>query len=133
MPNADNPGCCERSGLVVRLVLPESLPRERRMAFAWRRANPVGSLTLLRSHPELSGLAMAEFIAAVAHVVLPSVWVLYAGYRYGWDERAVGLSLAVVGVCAIIVQAGLVGPVVKALGERRALMFGFASGFCMTK
>ena len=71
---------------------------------------------------------MSEFLAALAHVVLPSVWVLYAGYRYGWDERAVGLSLALVGVCAVIVQAGLVGPVVKAFGERRALMFGLAGG-----
>jgi DHA1 family tetracycline resistance protein-like MFS transporter len=116
------------NGLYGLLVLPESLPREKRVAFEWRRANPVGSLQLLRSHPELSGLAVAEFLAAVAHVVLPSVWVLYAGYRYGWDERAVGLSLAVVGICAIVVQAGLVGPVVKALGERRALMFGLAGG-----
>jgi DHA1 family tetracycline resistance protein-like MFS transporter len=116
------------NGLYGLFVLPESLPREKRVAFEWRRANPVGSLQLLRSHPELSGLAVAEFLAAVAHVVLPSVWVLYAGYRYGWDERAVGLSLAVVGICAIVVQAGLVGPVVKALGERRALMFGLAGG-----
>src|SRR5262245_53114524 len=112
------------NGLYGLFVLPESLPRDKRIGFEWRRANPVGSLKLLRSHPELSGLAVAEFLAALAHVVLPSVWVLYAGYRYGWDERAVGLSLAVVGICAIIVQAGLVGPVVKAFGERRALIFG---------
>jgi len=79
------------NGLYGLLVLPESLPREKRIPFEWRRANPVGSLQLLRSHPELSGLAVAEFLAALAHVVLPSVWVLYAGYRYGWDERAVGL------------------------------------------
>jgi DHA1 family tetracycline resistance protein-like MFS transporter len=109
-------------------VLPESLPREKRTAFAWRRANPVGSLVLLRSHPELSRLAVAKFLTDLAHVVLPSVFVLYAGYRYGWNERAVGLALAVVGVCAVIVQAGLVGPVVKALGERRALMLGLSGG-----
>jgi DHA1 family tetracycline resistance protein-like MFS transporter len=109
-------------------VLPESLPRERRSAFDWKRANPVGALKLLRSHPELSGLAIALFLIDVAHVVLPSIWVLYAGYRYGWDEKAVGLSLAVVGICSVIVQAGLVGPIVKAFGERRAMMFGLAGG-----
>jgi DHA1 family tetracycline resistance protein-like MFS transporter len=109
-------------------VLPESLPRERRTAFEWRRANPVGSLKLLRSHPELSGLASSLFLIDLAHVVLPSVWVLYAGYRYGWDEKAIGLSLAVVGICSVIVQAGLVGPTVKAFGERRAMMFGLAGG-----
>jgi DHA1 family tetracycline resistance protein-like MFS transporter len=116
------------NGLYGLFVLPESLPRERRMAFEWRRANPVGSLKLLRSHPELSGLAVATFLVDLSHVVLPSVWVLYAGYRYGWDERAIGLSLALVGVCSVIVQAGLVGPIVKAVGERRAMMFGLAGG-----
>src|SRR3954453_14479765 len=114
------------NGLYGLLVLPESLPRERRMAFEWRRANPVGSLKLLRSHPELSGLAAATFLVDLSHVVLPSVWVLYVGYRYGWDERALGLSLPPFGLCSVIVQAGLVGPIVKAVGERRAMMLGLA-------
>jgi DHA1 family tetracycline resistance protein-like MFS transporter len=112
------------------LVLPESLPLDRRMAFRWRRASPFGALKLLRSHPELSGLAIAKFLADLSHVVLPSVYVLYAGYRYGWDERAIGLTLAVVGACSLIVQAGLVGPIVKRFGERRALLFGLAGGVC---
>ena len=55
-------------------------------------------------------------------LALPAVFVLYAGYRYGWDERMNGLALAVVGVTSIVVQAGLVGRVVKALGERRNLL-----------
>jgi DHA1 family tetracycline resistance protein-like MFS transporter len=109
-------------------VLPESLPRERRSAFDWKRANPIGALKLLRSHSELSGLASAIFLIDIAHVVLPSIWVLYAGYRYGWDEKAVGLSLALVGICSVIVQAGLVGPIVRAFGERRAMVLGLASG-----
>ena len=36
------------NGLYGVFVLPESLPREKRAAFSWRRANPVGSLKLLR-------------------------------------------------------------------------------------
>src|SRR5215475_8799857 len=63
-------------------VLPESLPPDRRSAFSWRRANPLGSLALLRSHRELSGLAVANFLLLVSHVVFPTVYVLYAGYRY---------------------------------------------------
>jgi DHA1 family tetracycline resistance protein-like MFS transporter len=110
------------------LVLPESLPRDRRAPFSWRKANPLGALKLLRSHPELSGLAGAGFISNLAHVVLPSVFVLYVGHRYGWNEGAVGLCLSAVGVSAIIVQAGLIGPAVTALGDRRALMTGLAFG-----
>jgi DHA1 family tetracycline resistance protein-like MFS transporter len=110
------------------LVLPESLPPEKRTAFAWKRANPVGSLTLLRSHRELFGLATVHFIYFTAHNVMPSVFVLYAGYRYGWDARAVGLTLALVGVCTMIVQGGLVRRIVPALGERRSLLTGLGFG-----
>jgi DHA1 family tetracycline resistance protein-like MFS transporter len=109
-------------------VLPESHPPERRANFRWSRANPLGSLTLLRSHPELLGLATVNFLYYLAHEVLPSTFVLYAGYRYHWDERAVGLTLAVVGVCTGIVQAGLIKPIVARFGERRALIAGLLFG-----
>ncbi len=109
-------------------VLPESLPPERRARFSWRRANPVGSLALLRSHPMLLGLAAANFLGYIAHEVLPSTFVLYASYRYGWDTRALGLTLAAVGVCAMVVQGGLVGPVVTRFGERRVLLAGLLFG-----
>ena len=62
-----------------------------------RRANPVGSLVLLRSHPELFQLATIQFIAYVAHEVF-NVWALYAIFRYAWNEGKIGLSLALVGV-----------------------------------
>jgi DHA1 family tetracycline resistance protein-like MFS transporter len=109
-------------------VLPESLKPEERSGFSWRRANPVGALVLLRSHPELSGLAGANFLAFLSHVVFPTVFVLYAGYRFGWDESAVGLTMAAFGLASMIVQAGLVGPVVGRIGERRALLIGLLFG-----
>src|SRR5262249_7989306 len=109
-------------------VLPESLAPESRKAFSWRRANPVGSLALLRSHPELLGLSSVNFIYMLAHQVLPSVFVLYAGFRYGWDAPATGLTLTVVGIFNIIVQAGLVNRIVERFGERRALLAGVFFG-----
>jgi DHA1 family tetracycline resistance protein-like MFS transporter len=109
-------------------VLPESLPAESRRAFDWRRANPVGALVLLRRHAELLGLAGVNFLYYLAHHVLPSVFVLYAGYRYGWDPKTVGLTLAVVGGCNVIVQAVLVKRVVARFGARRALLLGLSAG-----
>ncbi len=109
-------------------VLPESLPLERRAPFAWRRANPIGSLDLLRGHEALFGLAIVAFLYRVAHDCLPSLFVLYGDYRYGWTARAVGFALAAVGVASMIVQGGLVGPVVRRLGEPRALLVGLACG-----
>ncbi|HUI74239.1 MAG TPA: TCR/Tet family MFS transporter [Candidatus Acidoferrum sp.] len=109
-------------------ILPESLPTERRAKTAWHMANPLGSLTLLRSHPELGGLAAVLTLYYLAHQALPSVFVLYADYRYGWTESTIGLSLAVVGVCTAIVSGGLVGWFVKKFGERRGLLSGLCFG-----
>jgi DHA1 family tetracycline resistance protein-like MFS transporter len=109
-------------------VLPESLPREKRSRVNWRKANPVGSLILLRSHPELFALAGATFVMALAHEALPNMFVLYTEYRYHWDITTVSMVLAVVGICSGIVQGGLVGPVVKRFGERQSMSYGLICG-----
>jgi DHA1 family tetracycline resistance protein-like MFS transporter len=109
-------------------VLPESLPRDKRVPFSWKNANPLGALKLLRSHPMLSGLALSYFFVNFAHVVLPSITVLYMHYRYGWNTRAVGMLLGGVGISSLIVQGLLVKPAVKWLTERRAMVVGLAFG-----
>lgn len=109
-------------------VLPESLPPERRAPFSWKRANPVGSLMLLRAHPGLVGIATVVFLYWLAHNVLQNVFVLYTDFRYGWSELDVGLTLALVGICSVFVQAGLVKLVVRRFGEGRALMTGLIFG-----
>jgi MFS transporter, DHA1 family, tetracycline resistance protein len=109
-------------------VLPESLPKERRVPFSWKNANPLGALKLLRSHAMLAGLAASYFLANFAHVVLSSTTVLYMHYRYGWDTRAVGLFLAGVGISSLVVQGFLVKPAVKLLKERRAMAVGLTFG-----
>lgn len=119
---------CLSSALYGLFVLPESLPRERRRAFSWRRANPLGSLRLLRSHPEMFGLAGVTLLYYIAHEVLPSSYVLYTSYRYGWDTRTVGLTLALVGICTAIISGAAVGPIVARIGERRAALTGLACG-----
>jgi DHA1 family tetracycline resistance protein-like MFS transporter len=110
------------------LILPESLPPDRRSPFRWKSANPLGALHLLRSDRILAGLSVVNFLAQVAHVVLPSTFVLYATYRYGWDTTTVGLTLAMVGICSIAVQGAAIGPMVRRFGERRALLLGLGCG-----
>ncbi|MGH7740019.1 MAG: TCR/Tet family MFS transporter [bacterium] len=109
-------------------VLPESLKASRRSSFTWKKANPVGSLKLLKSHSELLGLAWIYFINNLAHGVLTSVFVLYGGYRYHWSEKMIGLTLVLVGVCTGLVQGGLIRPTVKRLGERKTLFMGLGFG-----
>lgn len=109
-------------------VLPESLPPEKRTAFALGRANPLGSLALLRSKPLLLDLAGVHFLGQLAHVALPSVTVLYLTFRYGWDEQTIGFAMAGSGLASIIVQGALVRPVVARFGERAALFAGLSFG-----
>jgi DHA1 family tetracycline resistance protein-like MFS transporter len=109
-------------------ILPESLPPERRVAFSWKKANPVGSLALLRSQPQLFALGAVNFLDYLAHASLPTTSVLYMMYRYGWDERMVGFTLAVVGLSSMVVQGGLIGPTVKRFGERTTLLMGLIFG-----
>ena len=109
-------------------MLPESLPPERRKAFQWKSANPVGAVRFLRANREALGLAGVHFLNSFAHISLPSVYVLYASYRFGWNERMVGLTMACSGVCMLVVQGGVVRPAVKRLGERRSLLLGLTAG-----
>lgn len=110
------------------LILPESLPPERRARFVVRKANPLGSLEMLRSHPELSGLAVAMFLYYIAHESLPSMFVLYTDFRYHWSEQLTGLSLAGVGVMSTIVSAVLIGFVTRKIGTLRTAFVGFVFG-----
>jgi DHA1 family tetracycline resistance protein-like MFS transporter len=105
------------------LFVPESLPLEHRKEFTLRRANPVGSLVLLRSHPELSRLAVIQFLGYVAHEVF-AIWALYAIYRYAWDQWSVGKSLALAGICTIAFSGVAVRLIVARIGERRTLYVG---------
>ena len=109
-------------------ILPESLPPERRKPFSLRAANIFGAVKLLRSHPELLGLAGALFVMALAHESLPNTFVLYADQRYGWNESQVGLVLAIIGVASVVVSMLLVKPLVHRLGERHAAMGGLVCG-----
>ena len=110
-------------------VLPESLPKERRAAtFDWAHAKPMGSVHLLRGYPQIWGLVAVVFLANFAHYVYPSTFVLFADVSYGWKEKQAGYVLAAVGVFSVIVNAILVGKLVKRLGERRAMLFGLSSG-----
>src|SRR6266508_4904375 len=105
------------------IFVPESLRDEHRKEFTLRRANPIGSLVLLRSHPELWKLASLQFLAYVSHEVFV-IWALYAIYRYSWSQTMIGASLAVVGIFTAAISGGLTGRIVAWLGERRTLYIG---------
>ncbi|HEX5264416.1 MAG TPA: TCR/Tet family MFS transporter [Phenylobacterium sp.] len=111
------------------LILPESLPKARRLArFEWKRANPLGSLRLLQSQTGLLALASVAFLFQLSQIVLPQVFVLYATYRYHWSLATLGLAFPITGIMGVIVQMFLVGPAVARFGERRVVLIGIVAG-----
>lgn len=109
-------------------VLPESLPPERcAPVLNWRKANPVGALDFLRQRTNLLGLVAIYVLYLFAHNVFPSIFVLYVGYRFNWGPFAASAMLVATGLSQIVVQTLVVGRVVKAAGERGALLIGLGS------
>jgi DHA1 family tetracycline resistance protein-like MFS transporter len=109
-------------------ILPESLPPEKRVRVPWHMANPLGSLSFLRAHPELLAMGATFFLYYIAHEVYPTLFVLYGDYRYGWSARQLGLTLAFYGVGSTIASAFLIAPIVRRIGERSATLLGLSLG-----
>jgi len=109
-------------------ILPESLPPEKRTPFRWSRANPVGSLKLLRSQTGLFAMATILFLYQLAHHVFSSVFVLYTDERFLWSASMVGAALSVVGILNFIVQGILIRPAVRLVGERILVFVGLLGG-----
>ena len=85
-------------------VLPESLSKENRRPFNWKRANPVGSLLHLKKYPAITGLALSILLIYIAAHAVMSTWSYYGIYRFNWNERMIGLSLGMVGLMVALVQ-----------------------------
>jgi len=107
-------------------ILPESLPPEKRAHVPWHMANPLGSLSFLRAHSGLLVLGATYFLYYFAHEIYPTLFVLFGDFRYGWSASQLGLTLAFFGVGSMLASAFLIGPIVKRIGERNALLLGIS-------
>jgi DHA1 family tetracycline resistance protein-like MFS transporter len=105
-------------------ILPESLPPEKRRAFDWKRANPVGSLVQLRKYPAVSGMVISLTLVYIAVHAVQSTWNYYNIGKFGWNEAMVGYSLAVIGFLIALVQGGLIRFIIPRLGQERSLYTG---------
>ncbi len=107
-------------------LLPESLSKENRRPFDWKRANPFGSLKFLTKHPELGGLALSFFLIYLGAQSVQGNWNFFTIYRFNWSESMVGISLAVVGVLVGGVQAGLTRLVNPRIGNEKSIYLGLS-------
>jgi len=107
-------------------VLPESLKKENRREFSWARANPVGTLLQLRKFPSIAGLLVSILLLYIAAHAVMSNWNYFTIHRFNWDEKMVGISLAVVGILVALVQAGLTRIINPKFGNEKSLYSGLA-------
>jgi len=116
------------NGLYGLIVVPESLPRDRRAAFALRRANPFSALLALSRHREIGRLVLVFALVVLAQLILQTTWVLFTHFRFGWGPRENGFALFCVGVVAAVVQGALLGPLLRRFGEVRLALTGLSVG-----
>ncbi len=105
-------------------VLPESLAKENRRKFEWRRANPLGALLQLKKYPAVSGLVVAFFLIYVASHAVQSNWGFYGIEKFQWTEKMIGISLGIVGLLIGIVQGGLIRYINPWLGDNKSVYYG---------
>jgi DHA1 family tetracycline resistance protein-like MFS transporter len=105
-------------------VLPESLSKENRRAFHWKRANPFGSLQLFKRIPSIGGLAFCFFLIYLAAQAVQANWNFYTIHMFQWSEKMVGISLAVVGLLVGGVQAGLTRVINPRIGDEKSIYLG---------
>jgi len=106
------------------IVFPETLPKARRRAFDWRRANPLGAFKTMRELTGMGGIATVLVLWQIASLVYPMTWSFYCIAQLGWTPGMIGASLAAVGVMIALGQAFVVGPAVARFGERDAATLG---------
>lgn len=107
-------------------ILPESLDKEKRRPFEWKRANPIGSFKFLLKHPELSGLVISLFLIYIASHAVQTNWSYYTMGIFGWDELMVGISLGVIGLLIALVQGVLIRWTTPKLGENKSIYIGLS-------
>ncbi len=105
-------------------VLPESLSKENRREFSWKRANPVGSLVQIRRHPEILKLMIAWFLVYTAAHAVQTNWAFFTMYRFSWDEQMVGISLGVMGAITAFIQGYLISRIHPKIGSERSILYG---------
>lgn len=110
-------------------ILPESLPKEKRRPFNWKRANPIGSLVQLKKFPVTVSLMVSMFFVYLASHATQSTWAYYTMEKFDWDVKMVGYSLGFVGLMVAIVQGGLIRVVIPKIGDRNGVYLGLTLYF----
>ena len=99
--------------------LPETVHRADATNVSLARA-----LRELAGRPRLRVLLSVDFLYWMSFAVYQTSFALFGAYRFGFDAARTGYVLSAFGALGVVVQAGMVGPIVRRLGERPTLTIG---------
>ena len=105
-------------------VLPETVTATIRRPFKWQRANPFGTFRQMQKLPGLLPLLSVFLLLSIAFFVYPAIWAYFGRAQFSWDAGMVGVTLACYGLGVIIIQGGLIRPILRKLGERTTAITG---------
>lgn len=106
--------------------LPESLDKDKRREFDFKRANPIGSVINLKKNPFVFSLTAALFLVYVSGFATQGTWSFFTIEKFHWSEMKIGLSLGFIGLLAALVQGGLIRFTIPKLGQEKSLFIGLA-------
>ena len=107
--------------------LPETLPKDKRRPFEWRRANPFGAVKALGRVQGVRTLIFIFFLFSLAHTAYPTSYTFVMQEALNWNSGDVGLSLGAFGIASMLVQGGLIRIIIPKTGLFWAAILGMSS------
>lgn len=105
-------------------ILPESLDKEHRRKFEWKRANPIGTLMQLKKYPVIASLIGSLLCIYVAAHAVQSTWSFFTMETFKWNEAMVGYSLGAFGLLVAFIQGGLIRIIIPRIGQKWSVYLG---------
>jgi DHA1 family tetracycline resistance protein-like MFS transporter len=127
-------GLCMLNGLYGYFILPESLFKDHRRKFEWKRANPFGAFKQIKKYPAIYGLLASLILVYLSVHAVQSTWTYFTMYKFSWSKAMVGYSLGFVGLMIAIVQGGLIRIIIPKLGQHKSVYIGlllYSLGFIL--
>jgi MFS transporter, DHA1 family, tetracycline resistance protein len=111
------------NALLVWVFLPETRTRLAENTPGTRRTMPGGWSKAFRN-ATVARLVGINLLYTVAFTGMETVFALFTQHTFGWTAMQNGLLFTYIGVIVVVMQGGLVGLLVKWLGEQRLLLVG---------
>ena len=88
------------------------------------RPSQTAALRAALTDPGVRGLVAAFFLSSFAFSGVQVMFIPYVADVYGYAEAQAALLLTYIGVLAVVVQGGLIGPLTKRYSSTRLTVFG---------